>query len=69
MKRSAIVIGTGIGPDAINSTMLEEITQALGLLTDIDNPYYTNRSIFSQDGYSLSRIQGQDRMVLRRHYP
>ncbi|MBB3992899.1 hypothetical protein GGR95_000518 [Sulfitobacter undariae] len=52
------------------SVMLEEITQALGLITDIRNPYYQSRSILSQEAdNSLKALGIQDRMALIRHYP
>lgn len=52
------------------SVLLEEITQALGLITDIENPYYNHRSIFSQSGdNSLKTLGQQDTMALIRHYP
>lgn len=52
------------------SVMLEEITQALGLITDIQNPYYQSRSILSQNAdNSLKTLGVQDRMALIRHYP
>lgn len=52
------------------SVMLEEITQALGLITDIQNPYYRSRSILSQNADNSLKILGkQDRMALIRHYP
>jgi len=52
------------------SVMLEEITQALGLLTDIRNPYYQTRSILSQNAdNSLKTLGEQDRMALIHHYP
>ncbi|MFY0660287.1 MAG: DUF2927 domain-containing protein [Shimia sp.] len=69
IQRGAIVISTGLHTNAIKSTVLEEITQGLGFLTDIKNPYYTNRSIFSENGVSVTQIKGQDLMAIRRHYP
>lgn len=52
------------------SVMLEEVTQALGLITDIQNPYYTTRSILSQNAdNSLKTLGIQDTMALIRHYP
>jgi hypothetical protein len=52
------------------SVMLEEITQALGLITDIQNPHYRSRSILSQNAdNSLKTLGEQDRMALIRHYP
>ncbi|MEQ6248608.1 DUF2927 domain-containing protein [Sulfitobacter sp. HNIBRBA3233] len=52
------------------SVMLEEILQALGLVTDIENPHYQTRSILSQNAdNSLKRLGAQDEMALRTHYP
>ncbi|MEH6644791.1 hypothetical protein [Sulfitobacter sp.] len=52
------------------SVMLKEITQALGLITDIQNPYYRSRSILSQNAdNSLKTLGAQDRVALIRHYP
>ena len=52
------------------SVMLEEITQALGLITDIQNPHYLTRSILSQNADNSLKILGvQDKMALIRHYP
>ncbi|CTQ31515.1 DUF2927 domain-containing protein [Jannaschia rubra] len=51
----------------IASILLEEVVQGLGLMTDIRGPAY-RRSLFSEDGNSVVRIEGQDAMALRRHY-
>lgn len=52
------------------SVMLEEIIQALGLITDIQNPHYQTRSILSQNAdNSLKTLGEQDKMALIRHYP
>lgn len=52
------------------SVMLEEITQALGLVTDISNPHYRSRSILSQNADNSLKILGdQDKVALIRHYP
>ena len=52
------------------SVMLEEITQALGLVTDIHNPHYRSRSILSQTAdNSLKALGVQDKLALIRHYP
>ena len=51
----------------VASVLLEEITQALGLMTDISGPAY-RRSVFSEDGNSVTRLEGQDAMAVRRHY-
>jgi hypothetical protein len=49
--------------------MLEELTQSLGLLTDIRNPDYEKNSVFSEDSNAVTRLGLQDRIALRMHYP
>ncbi len=49
--------------------MLEELAQAMGLMTDIRNPYYETRSVFSEDSNSVAKLGVQDRAALRLHYP
>jgi hypothetical protein len=42
----------------------------LGLMWDIENPFYNKISIFSQSGPdNLLKIEGQDKAALQRHYP
>lgn len=65
----AIVIAKDVDPDDMASIMLEEVTQAMGLLTDIDGYYYRTRSIFSETSNQRITLGDQDIMVLRRHYP
>ena len=65
----AIVIAADIAPEDVRSVMLEELTQSLGFLYDIENPYYEGVSIFSQDSNATIEIAGQDRAILRLHYP
>ena len=64
-----IVIAADIAPEDVRSVMLEELTQSLGFLYDIENPYYEGVSIFSQDSNETISITGQDRAILRLHYP
>ena len=52
----------------VASVILEELVQSLGLMTDIRSPAYRRLSLFSEDGNSVTRIEGQDAMALRRHY-
>ena len=66
---SAIVFASDIPQYEVLPIMLEELTQAMGLMTDIRNPYYETRSVFSEDSNSVHKLGEQDRMVLRRHYP
>ena len=64
-----IVIAADISPEDVRSVVLEELTQSLGFLYDIENPYYEGVSIFSQDSNETISITGQDRAILRLHYP
>ncbi len=65
----AIVLANDIDPDEIASIMLEEVTQTMGLLTDVDSAYYETRSIFSETSNQRTQLGPQDIMALRRHYP
>ena len=67
--KGAIVFGKDIDPDDLPSVMLEEVTQSLGLLTDIGGRFYQTRSIFSETSNQLTKLGPQDVMTLRRHYP
>lgn len=69
MRSAAIAVSRDILPVDIRSVVLEELTQSLGLIFDIRNPYYDTRSIFSEDSNSTTRITGQDAMAIRTHYP
>lgn len=67
--KGAIVFGRDLEPDEIASIILEEVTQAMGLLTDVGGSYYESRSIFSETSNRLTQLGQQDVMVLHRHYP
>lgn len=68
IARAAVVFGTRMPIRQYESAMIEEITQALGLLTDIRNPHYEGVSVFSQDSNAAKTLGPQDIMALRRHY-
>jgi hypothetical protein len=53
----------------VYSGMLEELTQCMGLWTDIGGSYYESRSILSESSNSRVHLGEQDLMALRRHYP
>ncbi len=53
----------------LKNVVLEEVVQSLGLMTDVHNPYYHGRSIFSETGGTTKRLRGQDAMALLTHYP
>ena len=67
IRRGAIAVSAHARRREIPSVLLEELTQAMGLMTDIRGPAY-RRSLFSEDGNSVTRLTGQDAMALRRHY-
>lgn len=69
LTRGAIVFPRDVSGADLRSIMLEELTQGLGLLTDIDSRWYERRSIFSETSNSMIRLGAQDIMALRRHYP
>ncbi len=57
-------------PVQLRALVLEELVQSLGLMWDIENPFYNKISIFSQSGPdNLLKIEGQDKAALQRHYP
>lgn len=66
---AVVLISTSILPGDLPSVMLEEITQSLGFLYDVDGPAYSGVSILSQGSNATTRLEGQDAALLRRHYP
>jgi hypothetical protein len=69
LTRAAIVFPRNIEWDGLDSIALEELTQAMGLRTDIDNPWYETRSVFSETSNSVAQLGQQDIMAVQRHYP
>lgn len=69
LTEATILIAQDINDWDINSIVLEEITQSLGFLYDIENPAYENVSIFAQDSNSVLSITGQDAAAMRLYYP
>ncbi|UWQ18838.1 DUF2927 domain-containing protein [Jannaschia sp. M317] len=67
IREALIAISAQARRREIASILLEEVTQALGLMTDIEGPDY-RRSVFAETGNSVVRLEGQDAMALRRHY-
>jgi hypothetical protein len=66
---AVVLISTDILPTDLPSVMLEEITQSLGFLFDVDGPAYAGVSILSERSNATTRLEGQDARLLRRHYP
>lgn len=69
IRAAQVIFGTRLHIRHYESAMIEELTQALGLLTDIRNPAYEGVSIFSQDSNASKDLGPQDLIALRRHYP
>lgn len=69
ITEAAIVFAADIPIDQAGPIMLEELAQSMGLMTDIRNPYYETRSVFSEDSNSVQKLGVQDRMALAMHYP
>jgi hypothetical protein len=65
----AVAISRGVKPGEVQRILIEEITQCMGLMTDIGGAYYESRSIFSETSGAANRLGQQDIMALRRHYP
>nr|WP_275450658.1 DUF2927 domain-containing protein [Octadecabacter antarcticus] len=65
---AAIVFAADIPVDQAGPIMLEELTQAMGLMTDIRNPYYETRSVFSEDSNTVAKLGVQDSAALRFQY-
>jgi hypothetical protein len=66
---AVILISTEIGRDEMPSVVLEELTQSLGFLYDIEGPAYEGVSILSQSANTTVTLRGQDAALLRLHYP
>jgi hypothetical protein len=69
IDRAVIILSRDLLPEEMGSVMLEELTQSLGFLTDLEGRAYAETSIFSETSNAVTRLQGQDRMAIRRHYP
>lgn len=68
MTDAVIVVAGDLPEEEMRPVLLEEVTQALGLLTDVRNPFYEDLSVFSEDSNRVTKLGVQDREALRRHY-
>ena len=69
LTEAVIVMADNLPPSDVAPVVLEELTQAMGLMTDIRNPAYDGVSVFSEDSNDVLRLGAQDKDALRRHYP
>jgi hypothetical protein len=69
ITEAAIVMAADLPMAEMAPVLLEELSQAMGLLTDIRNPVYDGISVFSEDSNMVDRLGPQDIAALRMHYP
>ncbi|TNC70963.1 hypothetical protein [Rubellimicrobium roseum] len=69
LTQAVIVMAGDLPASDVVPVVLEEMSQAMGLMTDIRNPYYEAISVFSEDSNAVVRLGPQDKEALRRHYP
>lgn len=69
ITEASLLIAEDITDEDLPSVVLEELFQCLGFLYDIENPYYADRSILSQDSNTITTLAGQDRKLLKQLYP
>lgn len=69
IDQAAIALASDLPVSNAYPVLLEEVTQALGLMTDIRNPHYETISVFSEDSNLVRKHGVQDRMAILRHYP
>lgn len=69
LSDAVIVLAENLPEPDLDPVVLEELTQAMGLMTDIRNPAYEGLSVFSEDSNRVTTLGPQDREALRRHYP
>ena len=68
ITRGLIAVSAFARPSEIGPVLLEEVTQALGLMTDLRGPGL-EASVFGEDTNAARRLSPQDAMAIRRHYP
>lgn len=68
IEHAAIVFSSSLDTVEFAPVMLEELTQAMGLMTDIKSPAYDGISVLAQDSNAAKVLGLQDIMALKRHY-
>jgi hypothetical protein len=66
---AVIVLAADLPEEETLPVLLEELTQGMGLLTDIRNPFYEEISVFSEHSNTVRKLGPQDAAALRLHYP
>ena len=68
INEALIIVAAGGRQTKVKSVMLEELTQSLGLMTDVKGRYYRRRSIFAESASSTTTLRDQDARALAIHY-
>lgn len=68
IEHAVIVFSTSLTTPEFLPVMLEELTQAMGLMTDIKSPAYNGISVLAQDSNAAKALGFQDIMALKRLY-
>ena len=61
---AVIVVASDLAPGDVEPVILEELTQAMGLMTDIRDPWYEGVSVFSEDSNAATRLS-DDALITR----
>lgn len=69
VERAVIVVSFGLTPTHLPSVVLEELTQSMGLPTDIKGDAYAETSVFSEYSNTTRKLRGHDAAAVRMHYP
>lgn len=69
LERATVLLAADIRIGDIQSVVLEEMVQALGLLADVRGAGYEGRTIFDDASNAVTRLSGQDAAAIRLHYP
>lgn len=68
IEHAAIVFSSSLSTEDLRPVMLEELVQAMGLMTNIQSSAYAGVSVLAQGGTATRKLGLQDIMALRRHY-
>jgi hypothetical protein len=64
-----IAVSEDIDRSDIRPIVLKSIVASLGLDSAIENSHYNRQSVFLNDTHRVTKLRGQDAMVLLTHYP
>ena len=67
-ERAAVVVSRGLATRAYESVLLQELTQAMGLMTDIKSAAYDGVSVLALESNTATQLGPQDILALKRLY-